>query len=214
MLQARRYCHQLLLAFIIVFILLTLSTQTILAQTFTKITDPTNPIVIPPGPSGYTGASWVDFDNDNDLDLFVNNTMLYRNDGNGTFVALTTNLGDGQSLVTGNGNSWADYDNDGDLDCFISCSPSFLYRNDGNGNFIKITSGDIGDGMGNRGWSCAWADFNNDGNLDLAITHPAGFVPPTNQPLPNHLLLNDGPPNYTFTKIDTGAIVKIGRAHV
>jgi hypothetical protein len=71
------------------------------SQTFTKIIDPANPIVNPPGPSGYSGASWVDFDNDNDLDLFVNNSKLYRNDGNETFVELTTDLGSGQNLVTG-----------------------------------------------------------------------------------------------------------------
>lgn len=175
-------------------------------QTFTKITDPNNPIVNPPGPSGYSGSSWVDFDNDNDLDLFINNSKLYRNDGNETFVELTTDLGNGQNLVTGNGNSWGDYDNDGDLDCFISGANSFLYRNDGGGTFVKITNGDIGDGFANRGWSCAWADFNNDGYLDLAITHPAGFVP-GGPAIPNHLFANDGPPNYTFTKIDTGAIV-------
>jgi hypothetical protein len=40
----------------------------------------------------------------------------------------------------------------------------------------------------------------------LAITHPAGFVP-GGIAIPNHLLVNDGPPDYTFTKIDTGAIV-------
>jgi hypothetical protein len=175
-------------------------------QTFIKITDPSNPIVNSAGPSGYSGSSWVDFDNDNDLDLFINNSKLYRNDGNETFVELTTDLGNGQNLVTGNGNSWGDYDNDGDLDCFISSANSFLYRNDGNGTFTKITGGDIGDGLANRGWSCAWADFNNDGYLDLAITHPAGFVP-GGPAIPNHLFANDGPPDYSFTKIDTGAIV-------
>jgi hypothetical protein len=79
-------------------------------QTFIKITDPSNPIVNSAGPSGYSGSSWVDFDNDNDLDLFINNSKLYRNDGNETFVELTTDLGNGQNLVTGNGHSWGDYD--------------------------------------------------------------------------------------------------------
>ncbi len=181
-------------------------TANLRGQTFVKITSD-NPIVTSGGPALYSGASWVDFDNDGDDDLFINNDRLYRNDGNGTFVKLTTSLGSGQPVVTGNGNSWADYDNDGDLDCFISNATSFLYRNDGGGDFTKITTGNIGAGTDNRGWSCAWADFNNDGFVDLAITHPAGFVQPFNNPTTNHLFLNDGPPDYTFTRVTTGPIV-------
>jgi hypothetical protein len=30
--------------------------------------------------SGYDGAAWVDYDGDGDLDLFVNQGFLYRND--------------------------------------------------------------------------------------------------------------------------------------
>jgi len=179
------------------------------SQTFTRITATSNPIIADGGPLEYSGASWVDFDNDNDLDLFVNNDKLYRNDGNSVFVKLATNLGNGQPIVAnqiiGNGNSWADYDNDGDLDCFISSATSFLYRNDGNAVFTKITSGAIGNGSANRGWACAWADYNNAGYVDLAITHPANFV--AGGATPNHLLRNDGPPNYTFTKITAGPIV-------
>jgi hypothetical protein len=82
------------------------------SQTFTRITSPSNPIIADGGPIEYSGASWVDFDHDNDLDLFVNNDKLYRNDGNGVFVKLTTTLGSGQPIIAnqiiGNGNSWAD----------------------------------------------------------------------------------------------------------
>jgi hypothetical protein len=178
--------------------------------TFTKITDAGNPIVSTPGPNGYSGGSWIDFDGDRDLDLFINNSLLFRNDGGGSFVQITSDLGVGQNLVTGNGNTWADYDNDGDLDIYISSANSFLYRNDGSAggsswNFTKIDTGDIGNGMENRGWSSAWGDFNNDGNVDLVITHPRGFVP--GGPTPNHHYQNDGPPDYTFTRIDTGVIV-------
>ncbi len=177
------------------------------SQIFTKITDVNNPIVTDTGPANYTGASWVDFDNDDDLDLFVNNGTLYRNDGNETFVKLNTTIGDGVALTTGNGHSWADYDNDGDLDVYISSRLSYLYRNDGNEVFTRIETGDIGNGSANRGWSCAWADYNNDGYVDLAITHPAGFVPPTNTALNNHLFLNDGSPNFGLTRVTTGPIV-------
>jgi len=51
----------------------------------------------------------------------------------------------------------------------------------------------------------AWGDLDNDGDLDLAVTHPAGFVP--GAPTTNHLYLNNGAPNYTFTRVTTGPIV-------
>ncbi len=170
-------------------------------QTFTKVTDSSNPVVVDAGPSGYTGASWIDYDGDGDLDLFVNNSTLYKNIGEGNFERIVTNLGTGQSLTTGNGNSWADYDNDGDLDAYIASQRSALYRNDGNDTFTQITDGDIGDTFASRGWSCAWADFDNDGYIDLAITHPAGFVPPSSSPTLNHVFKNSGPPNFSFTRV-------------
>ena len=176
-------------------------------QTFTKVDDASNPIVADAGPTGYTGASWIDFNNDGNLDLFVGNNRLYRNDGGGQFVKLTTAIGEGQNLTIGNGNTWADYDNDGDLDVYVSSANSFLYRNDGNETFTKIETGEIGDGSANRGWSCAWADYNNDGFVDLVITHPAGFIPPFNNPTNNHLYQNSGSPNFTLARITTEPIV-------
>ena len=175
-------------------------------QFFTKVTDGNNHIVTDTGPSGYSGASWIDIDSDGDLDLFINNSFLYRNDGGGTFVRLITTLGSGQALVTGNGQTWGDFDNDGDIDVFIVGSTSKLYSNNGDNTFSTVTSGDIGNA--NRGWTGTWADYNNDGFLDLFITHPAGFV---GAAIPNHLFLNntDG----RFTKIDTGAAVTQLKAH-
>lgn len=142
------------------------------SQTSTRVTDASNPIVSDTGPEQYSGASWVDFDGEGVLDLFANNSKLYRNDGGGTFVSLVANLGSGQPItasIIGNGNSWEDYDNDG------------------GGIFTKISSGAIGNGANSPCWACAWADYNNEGYVDLAITHPANFIPVT--PTPNHLFL-------------------------
>ena len=91
------------------------------------------------------GTSFVDYDNDGDLDLAATNgffgpssdffddaTRLWANNGDGTFADVgnslgVTDTGRGKGLVT------FDYDNDGDLDLFIVNNESepVLYRNDG-----------------------------------------------------------------------------------
>jgi hypothetical protein len=44
-------------------------TLTVLAQPFSKITDPANPIFSDTPETFYQGASWIDYDNDGLLDL-------------------------------------------------------------------------------------------------------------------------------------------------
>lgn len=178
-----------------------------LGQPFTRITDPANPIVTDPGSNGYVGASWIDFNSDGWLDLFVNRSFLYRNNGGGNFTKLLSHgIGSGLTQALGSGNSWGDYNNDGAIDCYFSGGRSVLYRNDGTEAFTRVRTGAVADSFASRGWACAWADYDNDGFLDLVITHPAGFLPP-DPDTPNHLFHNDGPPDYTFTRIDTGVVV-------
>lgn len=118
--------------------------------TFTKIPD--GPIALDTG--YFMSCSWVDFDNDGWLDLFVSadpmgdpngrRNRLYHNLGNGTFERMTTG-----SLVTDiaqfGGASWLDYNNDGFPDVYIACGviygpePDAFYRNRGNANsWIKV----------------------------------------------------------------------------
>ncbi|MCH7498095.1 MAG: VCBS repeat-containing protein, partial [Candidatus Marinimicrobia bacterium] len=94
--------------------------------TFTKIT--TGAIVNDGGMS--MGASWADYDNDGDLDLFVTNgssfesqdNFLYQNNGDGTFERILAG-----NIVNDGGYSWScawgDMDNDGDLDLFVTNNP-------------------------------------------------------------------------------------------
>ena len=102
--------------------------------------------------SGWSwGTTFLDHDNDRDLDLFVTNgwppqtqfddkSHIYQND-NGVFTDVSTaagvtDTGQGRGLLS------LDYDNDGDLDVFIvnHGAKPILYRNDGgNANdWLKI----------------------------------------------------------------------------
>ena len=69
---------------------------------------------------------------------------LYRNNGDGTFTSLSTNVvGD---LVGPNGlsenSTWADYDGDGFLDLFVvRYSKDLLFHSNGDGSFTRSRSG-------------------------------------------------------------------------
>lgn len=69
------------------------------------------------------GVAWGDYDNDNDLDMYVANDFgrdaLLRNNGNGTFTDVSKETG---AFDPGYGmsSSWGDIDNDGDLDIYVS----------------------------------------------------------------------------------------------
>ena len=73
--------------------------------------------------SNSVGASFGDFDNDLDLDLFVANAsnqhnFLYTNNGNGNFTKVTTGWVAGDK-GNSHGSAWADLDNDGWLDLVV-----------------------------------------------------------------------------------------------
>lgn len=135
-------------------------------------------------------ANWVDYDNDGDDDLYIqnfnnlgNSNRLYRNllneTGTASFEADSTN-----ELVTtieidgAQGANWIDYDNDGDLDAFVTTfflgSSDHLFANDGKGNFSRAPINILNlDAWSTQG-SC-WGDYDNDGNLDLFVTTNQGI---------------------------------------
>ncbi len=122
-------------------------------------------------------ASWADYDNDGNLDLYVVNffeqDQLYRNNGNGTFSNVTgtagvnvISQGDETSAV------WGDYNGDGLLDIYV-CKRRFrntLYHNNGNGTFSERgETAEVADIRDTEG--AAWADYDGDGDLDLYVVN-------------------------------------------
>lgn len=174
--------------------------------TWTKVTDPANPVVTDQTSATYTGTAFVDYDNDGLLDLLVVDNLaskLYRNLGGGNFAGITGTPMSSETFFA-IGVTWGDYDNDGDPDCFLAGAQNgALYKNTG-GTFTQVATGLMGTND-LRGWSPAWGDYDNDGDLDIAITFPNGFMPGTQRP--NRMLRNQGPPDFAFELIDTGVVV-------
>ncbi len=128
------------------------------------------------GPS--YAASWVDYDCDGNLDLFVNYNLggmfdrrsknrLFHNNGDGTFTDVTKESGL-DNIFTTIGSCWGDYNNDGYPDLFLSSGlgrPQ-LFRNNGDGTFTDVS---IEAGLTDFvvGTTCCFADYNNDGLLDI-----------------------------------------------
>ena len=130
---------------------------------------------------GNYAAIWCDYDNDNDIDLYVTKcrggappgdptrtNRMYRNNGDGTYseIAADINMDD-------NSQSWStvfeDFDHDGDFDAFIvnhDFTNRFM-RNEGDGTFTEIIDQTGIDKFDLGAWENASGDFDNDGHVDI-----------------------------------------------
>ncbi len=161
-------------------------------------------------PSFCKGTTWVDFDNDDYPDLFVNKMVgtveLYRNNRDGTFTNVTSEMGINGPEVGFSCWTW-DYDNDGWLDIFAtsydrtvadvvkgllgqphSRQANRLYRNM-NGKGFEDNTKEAGLDMVFATMGCNYADFDNDGFLDMYL----GTGDPTfGMLVPNRMFKNVG----------------------
>jgi hypothetical protein len=147
-------------------------------------------------------VSWVDVDNDGDLDLFVAfrdaPNMLFRHDGD-HFVSVGKEMGldDPRRTV---GAVWFDFDEDGDLDVFVANQngdANGLFRNDGArftdvAHALGMDAAGRRDTAGSNGPSVA--DFDVDGDLDLFVASYG----------PNFLYRNDGHGRFTDVAAEMG----------
>jgi len=154
---------------------------------------------------GNYASSWIDYDNDGDVDLFISKcngggaaasaryNELHRNNGDGTFTDVSVAAGLYDPVQTWS-SAWGDYDNDGDLDVFVGAS-SFvdgqhkLMTNNNDGTFSDSTSGCGLDVFAGTSTEHITHDFDNDGYLDIFTAN-------------NTLMLNNQ--DLTFSAVNVG----------
>jgi hypothetical protein len=134
------------------------------------------------------GVALFDYDNDGRLDIYLVNSLtvdllkskgktksiLYRNNGDGTFADVTDKAGVGD-VGWGMGVAVADYNNDGYEDLYVTCvGPNRLFKNNGDGTFSDVTDKA---GVGDPRWSAgaAFFDYDADGQLDLFVSNYVAF---------------------------------------
>jgi hypothetical protein len=188
--------------------------------TFTDVTDEAGLRMWGPG---FT-ASWVDYDLDGNLDLFIANNIgglfdrktpnrLFHNNGDGTFTEVTNAAGLSTVWPT-IGSAWGDYDDDGYPDLFLSngIGKSQLYHNNGNGTFTDV-SAEAGINDTCFGSVCLWCDYDNNGRLDIVqftwsdhenVLHTMryGEGPPGSKPM--RIYHNNGDRTFTMRGRDIG----------
>ena len=157
-------------------------------------------------PALSTSCAFADIDNDGWLDLFVTNyvdpednskacgdsrtraycrpdvykgapSVLYRNNGDGTFTDVTRTSGVYRPDGKGLGVVFGDYDDDGRVDFFVANDlvPNFLFHNEGKGTFreVGLSAGVAvaSDGRARAGMGTDFGDYDGDGRLDLIVTN-------------------------------------------
>ena len=178
------------------------------------------------------GTAFGDYDNDGDLDIYVVNSgqedVLYRNNGDGTYLDVTELAGVAGWSREGFITFFLDYNNDGYLDIFVStmatypdvieshvfgkapnddCKP-LLFRNNQDGTFSYATDeAKLHKCFGTMGGN--FGDVDNDGYLDIYFGNGG---PQMWRLEPSALLYNNG--DGTFSDItESAGVGHIGKTH-
>ena len=147
-----------------------------------KFADVTKSAGITPKANQPAGLTFIDFDHDGDLDLFVTgrrwvsakgstDNVLWRNNGNGTFTNWTAEAGfDGEGATAGA--TLSDINNDRAVDIVVTGSgpATTVYLNPREGKFTPLPLYDASTGLPPTRGAYVF-DFDKDGWMDVAVTH-------------------------------------------
>ena len=125
-----------------------------------------------------TGVTFIDYDHDGDVDLYLtrfearvkdgSGSRMYRNNGDGTFTDITDSIGL-DHLWSGVGAVGTDYNNDRAVDLVVAVAGPTIFENPREGRFPA-----------RKPWSTEMPaptvgvtvlDFNHDGWMDMTFTH-------------------------------------------
>ena len=179
------------------------------------------------------GASFLDFDQDGYIDLFLSNgtwidgfsqgekpeklphSQLYRNLGDGTFEDVSGKAGiDNQAYSMGA--AIGDFNNDSYPDIYVcNYGANILYRNNGNGSFTDVTKKARVAGLKECSIGAVWFDYDIDGFLDLYVGNYLNFDPeykyyyaPDGFPGP---MAYDAQPDYLYHNNGDGTFTDVTR---
>ena len=129
------------------------------------------------------GFSFIDYDIDNDLDIYLTDysdpggegrNMFFENQGNGTFIEKAIELGIDNGTQPSFMGVWFDYNNDHLIDLHIindrDVGIDALYENLGNNSFNDVA---VSLGISNNGqnpMTSSISDYNNDGFQDIFLS--------------------------------------------
>ncbi len=143
-------------------------------------TNPLNDVTAYVTGNSYVGASFVELNGDEYVDIFAPPKFAFINNGDGTYTAMTPLPF--AHLNSTSGSSCADLDNDGDNDLIIAGVPSKVYFNNGSGILID-SSAKVPGLAGYGAFGVAIGDYNKDRQLDFVFAHAKGFlIPAVSQP--------------------------------
>jgi hypothetical protein len=171
---------------------------------------------LPTNLSSTSGGLFADFDGDGDKDLFVSHmtksSLMYSNNGNGTFTDVSDIADLGHPFVAGF--TAADFDNDGRLDLYLGryldprhdLPNTLMYTRNGQGNSLLRNLGgfrfeDVTEEAGVRdgglSLGVASADYDMDGHQDIYLANDFGR---------NTLLRNRGDGTFADVSHESGTL--------
>ena len=188
------------------------------------------------------GGGFIDFNNDgledillvggnnwpDKSDSIVSALVLYKNDGDGKFSNVTTDVGLGGINTYGFGISVADYDNDDDQDFFFTTLSENMFFRNNSGYFTEVAK-EIGISREHKfSTSAIFFDADKDGFLDLyvgnyvdwspesdvwcAFQGKKGYcIPEVYNGVPSRFYQNNGDGTFSDRSIETGFLPAPGK---